>query len=79
MLEIVLKLQGYSKNDEYVITQHPLTDTTNDFWHMVWDQNSVTIVLLSASDATVRSSFVHNFDLVLRSTIPLAIDAFVSI
>ncbi|XP_013380826.1 receptor-type tyrosine-protein phosphatase delta [Lingula anatina] len=40
-------LQGYFKINEFVITQHPLGTTQEDFWRMVWDQNSATIVMLS--------------------------------
>ena len=32
------------------MTQHPMAGTTDDFWRMVWDQNSMTIVLLSVID-----------------------------
>ena len=42
--------QGYFKKDEYIVTQHPLADTVADFWRMVWDQNTMTVVLLSPVD-----------------------------
>ena len=42
--------QGYNKNNEFIVTQHPTAETTDDFWRMVWDQNSMTIVLLSVID-----------------------------
>ena len=32
------------------MTQHPLADTVADFWRMVWDQNTMTVVLLSPVD-----------------------------
>ncbi|XP_077997254.1 receptor-type tyrosine-protein phosphatase gamma-like isoform X2 [Glandiceps talaboti] len=39
-------LQGYRLSQEYIITQHPLEHTAVDFWRMIWDQNSETIVSL---------------------------------
>ncbi|XP_043193040.1 tyrosine-protein phosphatase 99A-like [Amphibalanus amphitrite] len=43
-------LPGFSKLDEFVVTQHPLTATVADFWQMVWEHNAQTIVLLSPVD-----------------------------
>jgi len=37
------------------VTQHPLNDTVSDFWNMIWDQNSIGVVLLSAVDDTVSA------------------------
>jgi len=36
------------------VTQHPLDGTMEDFWRMVWDQNSSVIVQLSSVDEEVR-------------------------
>ncbi|XP_060555238.1 tyrosine-protein phosphatase 99A-like isoform X5 [Ruditapes philippinarum] len=43
-------LQGYNKSNEFIVTQHPLEQTVEDFWRMVWDQNSSVIVQLSDVD-----------------------------
>lgn len=44
-------LQGFQKLKEFIVTQHPLESTVGDFWQMVWDHNSQTVVVLSdASD-----------------------------
>lgn len=45
--------QGYTHNDEFIVTQHPLVDTVSDFWNMIWDQNSIGIVLLSTIEDVV--------------------------
>ena len=39
---------GFNLLKEYIVTQHPVTDTIADFWQMVWDHNSITIVVLSS-------------------------------
>lgn len=38
---------GFQKLKEFIITQHPLEATICDFWQMVWDHNSQTVVVLS--------------------------------
>nr|XP_006822293.1 PREDICTED: tyrosine-protein phosphatase 99A-like [Saccoglossus kowalevskii] len=43
-------LQGYRSNQEYIVTQHPLQHTAVDFWRMIWDHNSQTIVSLISSE-----------------------------
>ncbi|XP_063439230.1 tyrosine-protein phosphatase 99A-like isoform X4 [Mytilus trossulus] len=40
-------LQGYTKTNEFILTQHPMESTIDDFWRMVWDKNCSVIVLLS--------------------------------
>ena len=39
--------QGYNRPEEYIATQGPLPDTVGDFWRMVWDHDSPTIVMLT--------------------------------
>jgi len=41
-------LPGFTHLKEFIVTQHPLVDTIADFWQMVWDHNSLTIVVLSS-------------------------------
>jgi len=41
-------LPGFNRLREFIITQHPVWDTISDFWQMVWDHNSQTIVVLSS-------------------------------
>ncbi|XP_015118557.1 tyrosine-protein phosphatase 99A-like isoform X2 [Diachasma alloeum] len=41
---------GFNKNREFIITQHPLRNTINEFWQMLWDHNSKTIVMLTQCD-----------------------------
>ncbi|XP_063995105.1 tyrosine-protein phosphatase 99A-like isoform X2 [Diachasmimorpha longicaudata] len=41
---------GFNRNREFIITQHPLPNTINEFWQMLWDHNSKTIVMLTQCD-----------------------------
>ena len=38
-------IQGHDKLKEFIIAQHPLQGTKDDFWTMLWDHNAQTVVL----------------------------------
>ncbi|XP_038056355.1 receptor-type tyrosine-protein phosphatase S-like isoform X2 [Patiria miniata] len=40
-------IDGYKQKSSYVATQGPLAETTEDFWRMLWEQNSTIIVMLT--------------------------------
>ncbi|GAA54688.1 receptor-type tyrosine-protein phosphatase S [Clonorchis sinensis] len=40
-------IDGHQKAKTYIATQAPLVDTTDAFWSMVWNQNSIIIVALT--------------------------------
>ncbi|CAL1526213.1 unnamed protein product [Lymnaea stagnalis] len=50
-------LQGYIKSSEFIVTQHPIEETMEDFWRMVWDKNSPVIVVLSPFDEVEYKEF----------------------
>ena len=39
--------QGFNRPKEYIASQGPLPDTMGDFWRLVWDYNSPTIIMLT--------------------------------
>lgn len=43
-------MQGFHSLREFIITQHPLKHTIEDFWQMVWDHNAQMIIMLSIID-----------------------------
>ncbi|XP_072020551.1 receptor-type tyrosine-protein phosphatase alpha-like isoform X2 [Amphiura filiformis] len=40
-------VDGYKHPAKFIASQGPREDTVNDFWRMVWEQNSTTIVMLT--------------------------------
>ncbi|CRK99959.1 CLUMA_CG013255, isoform B [Clunio marinus] len=45
---------GYRKHNAYIATQGPLQNTCADFWRMVWEQESSTIVMMTRLEERMR-------------------------
>ena len=45
---------GYRKQNAYIATQGPLPETTGDFWRMVWEQRSASIVMMTKLEERTR-------------------------
>lgn len=51
-------IDGYRKQNAYIATQGPLPETFGDFWRMVWEQRSATVVMMTKLEEKSR---VRNF------------------
>uniref|UniRef100_A0A672PXE6 protein-tyrosine-phosphatase n=1 Tax=Sinocyclocheilus grahami TaxID=75366 RepID=A0A672PXE6_SINGR len=40
-------IDGYRQQKAYISTQGPLAETTEDFWRMLWENNSTIVVMLT--------------------------------
>ncbi|VDM34101.1 unnamed protein product, partial [Hydatigera taeniaeformis] len=47
-------LDGYNRKRAYIATQGPLPNTVCDFWRMVWEQRSTTIVAMTRLEERER-------------------------
>ena len=56
-------LQGYTHRDRFIVTQMPLPKTVADFWRMLYDYNSNTVIMLNEfdrNDKVCGNSLVSN-------------------
>ncbi|MEQ2212282.1 hypothetical protein XENOCAPTIV_028629, partial [Xenoophorus captivus] len=51
-------IDGYRKQNAYIATQGPLQETICDFWRMVWEQRTCTIVMMTRLEENSRVSFL---------------------
>nr|XP_004655038.1 receptor-type tyrosine-protein phosphatase S isoform X20 [Jaculus jaculus] len=47
-------VDGYRRQNAYIATQGPLPETFGDFWRMVWEQRSATIVMMTRLEEKSR-------------------------
>ncbi|KAK2179862.1 hypothetical protein NP493_469g03030 [Ridgeia piscesae] len=47
-------MDGYRKHNAYIATQGPLPETFSDFWRMVWEQRSATVVMMTKLEERAR-------------------------
>lgn len=49
-------VDGYRKQNAYIATQGPLPETLSDFWRMMWEQRTNTIVMMTRLEEKSRVS-----------------------
>ncbi|XP_066298195.1 receptor-type tyrosine-protein phosphatase delta-like isoform X2 [Branchiostoma lanceolatum] len=49
-------MDGYRRQNAYIATQGPLPETIPDFWRMVWEQRSATVVMMTKLEERTRVS-----------------------
>ncbi|OCU00258.1 hypothetical protein XELAEV_180060316mg, partial [Xenopus laevis] len=47
-------IDGYRKQNAYIATQGALPETFGDFWRMVWEQRSATVVMMTKLEEKSR-------------------------
>ncbi|KAL4659393.1 receptor-type tyrosine-protein phosphatase zeta-like isoform X3 [Arapaima gigas] len=52
-------ITGYHRSNEFIITQHPLSCTTKDFWRMIWDHSSQMVIALPDGQELAEEEFIY--------------------
>ena len=47
MVIAIKYVQGYRLKSGFIATQGPVSNTVPDFWRMVWEQSTATIVMMT--------------------------------
>ncbi|KAM9849037.1 protein tyrosine phosphatase receptor type Fa [Aulostomus maculatus] len=47
-------IDGYRKQNAYIATQGPLPETLSDFWRLVWEQRTCTIIMMTRLEEKSR-------------------------
>ncbi|KAM7410688.1 hypothetical protein PAMA_001904 [Pampus argenteus] len=47
-------IDGYRKQNAYIATQGPLPETLSDFWRMVWEQRTCTVIMMTRLEEKSR-------------------------
>ena len=45
---VIVYIQGFNSTKEYIASQGPKDNTVNDFWQMIWEQNTPAIAVIGS-------------------------------
>ncbi len=67
-LFFILTFQDHKGQICYIATQHPLRETAQDFWRMVWDQKAHTVVMVNneEKEKPVRLVYIPGKKIVMK-------------
>jgi receptor-type tyrosine-protein phosphatase delta len=54
-------IDGYRKQNAYIATQGSLPETFGDFWRMIWEQRSATVVMMTKLEERSRVRITVDF------------------
>ncbi|KAJ8881291.1 hypothetical protein PR048_017771 [Dryococelus australis] len=54
-------MAGYDNSKKFIATQEPMPITFNDFWHMVWQEDSRIIVMLNGAEKKLQAECIQYF------------------
>ena len=60
-------IDGYRKQNAYIATQGSLPETFGDFWRMIWEQRSATVVMMTKLEERSRVRMSVFFFKILHS------------
>ncbi len=60
-------MDGYRKQNAYIATQGPLPETFGDFWRMIWEQRTATIVMMTKLEERTRVSGILSYEAVMKN------------